>query len=169
MEQNDTGLLYFKKDVQLHRTWFKEMCKLIGINILHRSPKEGTKDWDIHGDLDTQYNNPVLVGVIYEEHPSTWTMRKLGWVAEEDENTSIIHAPYDLEGLQVGSLFIIPGGIDNSEGRVFRVIKMSTIQIYPASVACEIAPEWADNQPSSTIEDFTDSNFNLLREESNFK
>lgn len=168
MENIDTGLLLHKQDIELHRKWFKEMCRLIGINVLHRSPKEGAKDWNIHGELDAKYNAPVLVSVIFDEHPTIWTMKKLGWNAEQDDKVSIIHVPYDLAGLQAGSLFIIPSGIDNSVGRVFRVTRMSTIQVYPASVTCEIAPEWESTQEKSEIEDFSDSDFNVLETEDNF-
>ena len=169
MEEKDTGLLLHKGDIQLHRQWFKEMVKLIGINVLYRSPVEAYKNWDLNGELDAHYNSPVLEGCIFDEHPNQWTMKKLGWNAEQQENVSIIHVRYDLPDLQVGALFIIPSGIDNSQGRVFRVIRMSTIQVYPASIACEIAPEWESNQEPSEIDDFTHSDFNLLREEDNFK
>ena len=54
----------------------------------------------------------------------------------------MIHVPYDLPGLQVGALFTVPSGLDKSKGRVFRVISMSNIMIYPASIACEIALEY---------------------------
>lgn len=169
MENKDTGLLINKKDVQLHRTWFKEMTKLIGINVLYRSPKESYKNWNLHGELDSHYNAPVLEGCIFDEHPNQWTMKKLGWNTEQQEQVSIIHVRYDLEGLQAGALFIIPSGLDNSEGRVFRVLRMSTIQVYPASIACEIAPEWESETEPSNIEDFSQSDFNLLNEEENFK
>ena len=36
----------------------------------------------------------------------------------------------------------MPSGLDTSKGRVFRVISMSNIMIYPASIACEIALEY---------------------------
>lgn len=168
MENFDTGILLHKEDIELHRKWFKEMTDLIGIKVLYRSPKNLDKKWDIHGDLDTNYNPPVLEGVIFDEHPTIWTMKKLGWSAEQGEQVSIIHVRYDLENLQSGSLFIIPSGIDHTKGRLFRVIRMSTIQVYPASVACEIAPEWEDTQERSDIEDFSKSDFNVLETEDNF-
>lgn len=165
MKDTDTGLLLHKSDIELHRGWFKQMTQLIGINVLFRSPKDSAKTWDGHGELDALYNDPVMVGCIYEEHPKVKTMKKMGWVSELQDGSSIIHVPYDLEGLQVGALFIIPSAIDNSEGRVFRVIRMSATQVYPASIACEIAPEWADTMEKSQVEDFSSSNFNLLKEE----
>jgi hypothetical protein len=66
----------------------------------------------------------------------------MGWVAELQENASIIHVPYDLPGLQVGALFTIPSGLDDAEGRTFRVISLQNIMIYPASIACEVALEY---------------------------
>lgn len=169
MENNDTGLLIVKKDVQLHRTWFKEMVKLIGTNVLYRSIKPGFKDWTLHGELDAKYTAPVMEGCIFDEHPNQWTLKKLGWAAEQQEAVSIIHVRYDLPNLEQGCLFIVPSGIDGAEGRVFRVIRLSTIQIYPASIACELAPEWEDTQEQSAVQDFTNSDFNLLAEEENFK
>lgn len=169
MENRDTGLLLNKNNILLHRKYFKEMVKLIGINVLFRSPIKGMKQHTKYGELDARYNQPVSVGCIFEEHPTIWTMKKLGWSVEQQEQVSVIHVPYDLEGLEEGALFIIPSGIDNSQGRVFRIIKMSTIQVYPASIACQIAPEWESSAEKSEIEDFKNSDFNVLTEEANFK
>ncbi len=66
--------------------------------------------------------------------------------------------------LQVGALFTIPSGIENSPGRIFRVISMQNIMIYPASIACEIALEYDDTVEKASIKDFSDSNFTVLRD-----
>ena len=89
-------------------------------------------------------------------------MKKLGWNAELQDNPIVIHVPYDLKGLQAGSLFIIPSGLDNAEPRKFRVIQLSNIAIYPASIACELGLEWETDQPNSEVNDFKKSNFNVL-------
>ena len=39
LDTNKYGLL-LNKDIKLHRQWFKEMTKLIGINVIYRSPKK---------------------------------------------------------------------------------------------------------------------------------
>ena len=44
--------------------------------------------------------------------------------------------------LQAGALFDVPSGLDNGADRTFRVISLSNIMIYPASIACEIALEY---------------------------
>lgn len=169
MEDNDTGLLLHKRDIELHRRWFKELTRLQGIQVLYRRPKPDAKSWTLHGELDASYEAPIKVGCIFQEHANVWTMKKLGWNSELQEGTSIIHVPYDLLDLQVGCLFIIPSALDNTRGRVFRVIRMSTIQVYPASVACEIAPEWESTATKSDVTDFKNSNFNVLADEDNFK
>ena len=158
---NDYGIL-IRQDTKLFRKWFKEMTKLRGINCIYKAPKPGTKNWDRHGDLDADYEKPIVVGVIFQDHPDQKTLKKMGWVAELQESSSMIHVPYDLPGLQKGALFIVPSGIDSAEGRLFRVINMQNIMMYPASIACEIAPEWADVETAKTSKDFTDNNFNAL-------
>lgn len=137
--KNDYGILY-NKDIKLHRQYFKEMTKLIGINCIYKAPLPD-KRFDGHGDLDADYYPGQLVGVIFEDHPDQKSLKKMGWVAELQANSSIIHVPYDLEHLQVGCLFIIPSGLDNADGRLFRVISMQNSMVYPASITCEIAPE----------------------------
>ena len=86
----------------------------------------------------------------------------MGWVTELQEGSSIIHVPYDLEGLEAGALFEIPSGLDNAKPRLFRVISMQIIMIYPASIACEIAPEYIDNDEKTLTKDFTKTNFTML-------
>ena len=164
MENKDTGLLLNKEDIQLHRNWFKEMVSLLGIQVIYRSPRDSSKHYDGYGELFSFYNDPEVVGCIFDEHPTQKTMRKLGWDTEQMENLSVIHVPYDLPGLQVGALFIIPSGLDNAEGRVFKVITMSNIAVYPASVACEIGPV-IENKFEPSQFDYSHNTFNLLNEE----
>ena len=68
----------------------------------------------------------------------------MGWMSELDENSSFIHVDYDLPNLQQGSMFIVPSGLDDGNGRLFRVVKMATSMVYPASITCEIVPEYTN-------------------------
>jgi hypothetical protein len=145
MSDNKTNYgLLISKDIKLHRNWFKQMTALHGINCKYRAPLPN-KSYDIKADLQTGYKPAILIGCIFEEHPDQKSLKKAGWVAELQENASIIHVPYDLPDLQVGALFEVPSGLDNGEGRVFRVISLSNIMIYPASIACELALEYDSN------------------------
>ena len=117
------------------------MTALHGINCKYRAPLQN-KTYDMYGDLYTGYKPEIIVGCLFEEHPNQKSLKKAGWVAELQEGSSIIHVPYDLPDLQVGALFEVPSGLDFGKARVFRVISLSNIMIYPASIACEIALEY---------------------------
>jgi hypothetical protein len=158
--RKDYGIL-ITPEIKLHRQYFKEMVKLLGINCIYKAPLPG-KHFDTHGDLDADYAPGEVVGVIFQEHPDQKTLKKMGWVAELQEGSSIIHVPYDLPHIQVGALFIIPSGLDQAQGRVFRVISMQNIMVYPASIACEIAPEYIDTVEPVLTRDFENNNFTML-------
>ena len=156
------GLL-INKDIKLHRRYFQEMTKLIGINCIYRGLKPGRK-WTQYTEIDANYNPPVVVGCIFDQHPEQKTMKKLGWVSELQGDASLIHVPYDLPDIQVGCLFLIPSGIDTAKGRLFRVSELSNIMIYPASITCQIVPEYEDTFNKSMY-DHSHSSMNLLNEE----
>ena len=161
---NNYGTLLDEQNIKLHRVYFEEMCNLIGIKVLYYAPRDD-KHWTTYAEIKSNYYDPILVGCIFEDHPNQYTMKKLGWDSELQENASLISVPYDLEKLQVGSIFIVPSGIDNSKGRVFRVVSMRNSMIYPSSITCELVPEY-ENTFSSDQYDFKNSSFNLLNDES---
>lgn len=161
---NNYGILLDEQNIKLHRFYFEEMCNLIGIKVLYYAPR-ADKHWTTYAEIKSNYYDPILVGCIFEDHPNQYTMKKLGWDSELQENASLISVPYDLEKLQVGSIFVVPSGIDNSKGRVFRVVSMRNSMIYPSSITCEIVPEY-ENTFSSDQYDFKNSSFNLLNDES---
>ena len=150
-------------DIKLQRNYFKEMCKLIGINCIYRAVKPGKK-YTTYAELDTNFEKPILLGCIFDEHPTQQTLKKMGWVSELQEGSSIIHIPYDTPNIQQGCLFTLPSGIDNAKGRLFRLVKLSNIMVYPASMACEIVPEY-ENTYEPALNDFSNNSFNLLNEE----
>ena len=147
--KTDYGIL-ISKDIKLHRTWFKQMVALHGINCKYYAPLEN-KEYDTYADLTTSYKLPITVGCLFEEHPNQKSLKKAGWVTELQENTSIIHIPYDLPDIQVGALFEVPSGIDTAKPRKFRVISISNIMIYPAAITCEIALEYQSNNEQQLI------------------
>lgn len=159
---NKTGIL-LNNDIKLHRQYFKEMVKLLGINVIYRAVKPGMK-YTTYAELDTNFEPPMLEGCIFDEHPTQQTLKKIGWVSELQEGSSIIHLRYDLENIQQGCLFIIPSGLDDGKGRMFRVVKLTTGIIYPATITCEIVPEY-ENTFSEALHDHSDNSFNLLNEE----
>lgn len=156
------GLL-INQDIKLHRNWFKQMCKLIGITVLYRTPYPGKK-WTNYAEIDANFTPMVPTMCIFDQHPDQKTMKKIGWVSELQDGESVIHVPYDLKDLQVGSLFVVPSGIDNAQGRLFRVTELSNIMIYPASMACKIVPQYEDTYDKDLLDHQTNS-FNFMEEE----
>lgn len=143
------------------------MVKQYGINCIYYAPRKD-KEFDLHGELGSRpkdrYYEPQEVGCILQEHPDQKTMKKMGWVAELQEGSLILHVPYDLEHLEIGALFALPAAIEGAPKRLFRVISMSTTMIYPASVACEIALEYEDNEEQTSVHNFKTDNFTVLRD-----
>ena len=166
MRKEDTGLLLNANNIKLNRAFFIEFLRLHGINVTYRVPIDSTKTYNLYGELDTQYHPPVAIKCIYDEHPTQKTMTKLGWNAEFADTSVVIHVPYDTAGITTGGLFVIPSGIDNSKGKVFKVLRMSNIALYPASMSCELGPMLINTTERSNIDDFKKANFNLLDDES---
>lgn len=150
-------------DTKLHRKYFVEMCKLIGINCIYRAVKPGRK-YTTYAEMDTNFEPPILLGCIFDEHPTQQTLKKMGWSSELQEGSSIIHIPYDTPGIQQGCVFTLPSGLDDAKGRLFRVVKLTNSIVYPASITCELVPEYEDTFDDSML-DFSDTDFNLLRRE----
>lgn len=152
--------------MKIHRIYFEEMVSLIGIKVFYRAPMPN-KHYTSYTEIESSYYEPIEVGVIFDEHPTQQTLKKMGWVSELQESASIIHVPYDLPAIQQGALFFIPSGLDNSPSRLFRVTKLMNSIVYPASISCEIVPEF-ENTFSPTQYDYTHSSFNLLSGEDDY-
>lgn len=163
IDEQKYGLL-IQPSIKLHRQWFKENCRLNGIYVLYRYPLND-KHFTTYAEIDSNFAPPLLIGCLFEQHPKQYTTKKLGWISELQPDSSIIHVDYDLPNLQIGSLFIVPSGLDDGKGRLFKVTKMSNIMVYPSAISCEIVPEYEDTIQQETINDFTDTSFNILQDE----
>lgn len=150
-------------DIKLHRKWFDEMVRLIGIQVVYRAPRKD-KRWTSFAEIESNYQPSIVIGCIFDEHPTQQTMKKIGWVSELQKDSSLIHIAYDTPDIQQGALFIVPSGLDDGKGRLFRCVKLTNSIVYPASIACEIVPEYEDTY-QNTNNDFMHSSFNLLNEE----
>lgn len=86
-------------------------------------------------------------------------------MSELQEDSSLIEVDYDLPNLQQGALFIVPSGLDDGKGRLFKVVKMTNSIVYPSAITCEIVPEYINTFQPETAFEYTQSDFNLLNEE----
>lgn len=165
MEQKYGKLL--TPDIKLHRKYFDEMVKLLGIQVIYRAPRKD-KHWTNYSEISSNYKEPLLIGCIFEEHPTQSTMKKRGWVSELQTDSSFIDVAYDTPDIQVGALFIVPSGLDDGKGRLFRCVTMQNSMIYPAAITCEIVPEY-ENTNTLDNKDYQHSSFNLLNEEEGYE
>ena len=62
MESN-YGLL-LNQDIKLHRQYFNEMVKLLGINVIYRAVKPGKK-YTFYTEIEANYEPSELVGCIF--------------------------------------------------------------------------------------------------------
>lgn len=157
------GLLLKKEDILLQRSYFNELVTLLGVQVKHRAPRPD-KHYTTYAEIQGNYFEPETVGCIFAEHLDQRTMKKLGWNAELTPDAAVISVPYDLNGVQQGSLFYVPSAFDNTKDRLFRVVEISSIMIYPASLTCKLVPEY-DNTFSSNLFNHKRNSFNLLRTE----
>ena len=164
MEDNKKYGTLLNSNIKLHRQWFREAVQMLGIWVLYRAPLPD-KHWTNYTEIDANYAPPIKVGCFFHEHPDQKTLKKIGWVTELQDGASLIEVDYDLPQLQQGALFIVPGGLDNSKGRLFRVSSLTNSMVYPASITCEIVPEYEDTINQVAMNDFKASDFNLISEE----
>ena len=157
------GLLLNKEDLLLQRGYFNELVTLLGVQVQHRAPRPD-KHYTTYAEISSNYYEPETVGCIFSEHIDQRTMKKLGWNAELMTDAAVISVPYDLNGLQQGSLFYIPSAFDNTKERLFRVVEISGIMIYPASLTCKIVPEY-ETTFSPNLYNHKTNSFNLFRTE----
>ena len=150
-------------DMKLYRKYFDELVKLQGIKVVYYAPKTD-KHYTLHGELFANYQEPEVIGCLFNEYPDQRSMRKKGWVVELQDGASLISVPFDLHDLQRGALFVIPSGLDNTKGRLFRVESLLNTMIYPSSITCEIVPEWENTLPDSKL-DRQHTDFNFLAQE----
>lgn len=150
-------------DAKLHRMYFAELVKLLGIQVFYRAPLPN-KHYNGYTEIESNYHEPLQIGCIFHDHPDQATLKKMGWVSELQEDASLIDVPYDTPDLQQGALFFLPSGLDNGKARLFRVVGMKNSMVYPSAITCELVPEFEDTFVRESY-DYEHSDFNLLREE----
>lgn len=77
------GLLDMSRsEAELHMKFITEAAKLRGQPCLLY--QIDTSVSDLHNDKDIVYKDPVLVNILFDEHPKT-ILKKLNWFTEDDE------------------------------------------------------------------------------------
>lgn len=166
-EERKYGRL-INQDIKIYRDYFIEMTELIGIYAKYANPVPESKRYTVEGELRSDYEEFKQVGCIFDEHPNQKTLKKLGWFSEDIKEPIIIYLPFDLAGLQRGTLIELPSAIEGAEDRLFRVEELNTIMIYPASIACKVVPTYKSKIDKREVHDFSAGDFTMLKPTDNW-
>ena len=71
-----------RSEAELHMKFITEAAKLRGQPCLLYQIDNSVSD--LHNDKDIVYKDPVLVNILFDEHPKT-ILKKLNWFTEDDE------------------------------------------------------------------------------------
>ena len=74
--QSKYGVL-LNDGIKLHRKWFEEMCKLLGIVCLYYAPRPG-KHWTTYAEIKSNYYDPI--------HSALQTMPLVEYLASRKEH-----------------------------------------------------------------------------------
>lgn len=132
------GLLV-RQDVRIHRAYFSEMCKLIGVSVAYQYVVKS--EMTIHSEDNSFLSVPLRIDVIFDDQPSVDTLKRLGWVTELNEQQPIvINMPYNTPNLTVNARIMIESIDGTPRPRVFKVTKIESDLEYPDAYTCAIVP-----------------------------
>ena len=77
MENLDKYGILLNSNIKLHRQYFREMVKLLGIIVLYRAPLPN-KHYTNYAEIESNYAPPLKIGCIFTDHPDQQTLKKMG-------------------------------------------------------------------------------------------
>ena len=132
------GLLN-RQDSKIFRQYFKEMVKLIGIQVAYMYVKN--QSMTIHSEDNSNLSLPIPLNILFDDNPSIDTLNKLGWVSElNTQQPIIVNLPYDTPHLAVNCRIIVESTDGTPRPRVFKITKIQSDLEYPDAYTCAIVP-----------------------------
>lgn len=132
------GLLN-RADATRFRTYFSEMCKLIGISVSYQYITKG--DMTIHSEPNNNYSMPIRIDVLFDENPTVDTLNRIGWVSElGDQKPVIINLPFNTPKLTVGARIMVESNDGVARPRLFMITKIASDLEFPDAYTCAMVP-----------------------------
>ena len=133
------GLLN-RDDARIHRAYFQEMTKLIGIQVLYQYVIK--QELTIHSEDNSTLSQPIQLDILFDENPSQKTLNRMGWVSElgRDDNPIVINVPYNTPNLTVNARITIESTDGIKRPRVFKITQIQADLEYPEAFTCMVAP-----------------------------
>lgn len=150
------GLLT-RNDSTIFRSYFKEMAKLIGINVIYQYPIDMT--FTIYAEEDPKgYSQEIPMDIVFEENPKITTLRKYGWVSQIPEDKPYMATlPFDAPQLCKGCRISMVPPQPLAQKRVFVVTDIQAGLEFPDSWVCKLAPVFF-NKTDKKSEGYKDKN-----------
>ena len=148
-----------RKDSTLYRCFFKEMAKLRGIEVEYRYAVK--TDTTIYAEFQSEYSEPIVMDIIFQENPKVNTLKRIGWVSENpDDKPYIAMLPFDAKNLDTDSIIDIPPvDVVREKPRRFRINRITTLMEYPDCWVCIVAPVFNNDE----VRDDTTKNYNYMK------
>jgi hypothetical protein len=153
-----------QEEVEYLRACYDEALELQGVPCEYQYPLKN--DFNVHGEQAADAFSEVIhtfVGI--ETEPKIATLRKLGWVVENDSDLPfLLHVSFGLPELQKGCKFMFAGLHTNLPAREFVVERMTMPFQAPDHMIVEVIPQY-DKKNGGIAEDKKEVEKMLDREE----
>ena len=137
--------IIFNTDIDLQRRMFWEAATSTGILVdFYNCTKDES---DFNNDPNLEWEKPIVLPVIFDDHPKVKIIRELGWYTEDDERPTLVYLPMyrdwetkELLDLRDNSLMRIYY-YGQKQGSDFRVTSKKLDSLYGVYWVCKLAPE----------------------------
>lgn len=154
------GLLN-RQDSKIFRQYFKEMVKLIGIQVAYMYVKD--QSMTIHSEDTSNLSAPIPLDILFDENPSIDTLNRIGWVSELNSQQPIIaNLPYNTPHLSVNCRIIVESTDGTPRPRVFKITKIQSDLEYPDAYTCAIVPVFDQYEQTNS---YTITNYEKINTE----
>ena len=156
------GLLT-QQDATMFRHYFKEMAKLRGIRVYYQFPVD--MNLTVHAEeRPAGFSEQIPIDIIFEQNPKVATLRRYGWVTEQNEDKPFICSlAYDVPNLSKGCRITIPSPNPIASDNTFVITDIKMNLEFPDCYVCKLAPVFKD--VDTIPKDITDTNTSLLKVE----
>ena len=132
------GLLN-RSDSRIHRRFFSEMCKLIGMRVEYQYVVK--QSLTLHSEDNSDLSAPIPLDILFDENPSVDTLNKLGWMTELNmQQPVVVNLPYNTPHLTVNARITVESSDGTPRPRIFKITKLQSDLEYPDAYTCAMVP-----------------------------
>ena len=132
------GLLN-RSDSKIFRRYFREMCKLIGIQVYYQFVKK--QEMTIHSEDNSDLSLPMPLNIIFDENPNIDTLNALNWLTEIGQQQPVIaNLSLNTPHISVNARITVESIDGTKRPRIFRITKIQSDLEYPDAYTCALVP-----------------------------